>query len=159
VSQVYIFDLDGTLRDCRHRQPLLADENDPDRWRKFYAACTKDTPIHAVIQTFSTLRLCGRAEVWIWSGCSDEVHQQTCAWLHREIFDGRSARWGYPERILRMRPAGDHRPDHELKLEWLNALPRCERNRIVAAFEDRDRVVQMWRANGVPCFQVAEGSF
>jgi hypothetical protein len=31
--------------------------------------------------------------------------------------------------------------------------------RLVAVFEDRDRMVKMWRAAGVPCFQVAEGEF
>jgi len=27
------------------------------------------------------------------------------------------------------------------------------------AFDDRNRVVATWRANGVPCAQVAEGDF
>ena len=27
------------------------------------------------------------------------------------------------------------------------------------AFDDRDRVVAMWREEGVPCFQVAPGDF
>jgi len=26
-------------------------------------------------------------------------------------------------------------------------------------FDDRDRVVKMWRENGIRCFQVAEGNF
>jgi len=26
-------------------------------------------------------------------------------------------------------------------------------------FDDRDQVVEMWRANGIPCFQVAPGNF
>ena len=34
-----------------------------------------------------------------------------------------------------------------------------ERNRLTAVFDDRDKVVQMWRENGVPCFQVAKGDF
>jgi hypothetical protein len=34
-----------------------------------------------------------------------------------------------------------------------------DRQRLVAAFDDRDRVVQMWRAAGVTCFQVAPGEF
>ena len=31
--------------------------------------------------------------------------------------------------------------------------------RLIAVFEDRDRVVAMWRDAGVPCFQVAPGDF
>lgn len=33
------------------------------------------------------------------------------------------------------------------------------RRRLVAVFDDRDKVVSMWRARGVACFQVAPGAF
>ena len=58
--------------------------------------------------------------------------------------------------ILIMRPAADHRPDHELKYEWLNRMLIDDRERLVAVFDDRDTVVGMWRAAGISCFQVAE---
>lgn len=32
-------------------------------------------------------------------------------------------------------------------------------NRLVMTFDDRDRVVAMWRRNGVVCAQVAPGDF
>lgn len=31
--------------------------------------------------------------------------------------------------------------------------------RVLCAYDDRDRVVVMWRAEGIPCFQVAPGDF
>jgi hypothetical protein len=61
--------------------------------------------------------------------------------------------------ILRMRNAGDNTPDDVLKEQWLHAMPIKDRARLVAVFDDRQRVVDMWRANGVPCFQVAKGDF
>ena len=34
-----------------------------------------------------------------------------------------------------------------------------DRARLVMVFDDRDRVVNMWRRNGVVCAQVAPGDF
>lgn len=51
---LYIFDLDGTLANCQHRVTLL-NTDDPNRWRKFYAACDLNTPIHPVINIFDAL--------------------------------------------------------------------------------------------------------
>jgi hypothetical protein len=50
-------------------------------------------------------------------------------------------------------------PDDELKESWLNNPEIIDKNRVVAVFDDRDKVVKMWRKNGIPCFQVAEGNF
>lgn len=53
----------------------------------------------------------------------------------------------------------DHTPDDKLKKRWLDEMHWDDRSRIVAVFEDRARVVAMWRAAGIPCFQVADGDF
>ena len=58
-----------------------------------------------------------------------------------------------------MRPANDFTPDAQLKESWLHAMHPEDRARLVAVFEDRDRVVAMWRRNGVQCFQAAPGDF
>ena len=60
---------------------------------------------------------------------------------------------------LVMRPANLHRPDDALKEAWLLQQTTSTRARIVGVFEDRDRVVAMWRRNGLVCFQVAPGDF
>jgi hypothetical protein len=57
--------------------------------------------------------------------------------------------------ILRMRPVSDNRPDEQLKKKWLNELSVAERASIIAVFDDRQKVVDMWRKNGLTCFQVA----
>ena len=60
---LYIFDLDGTLADCQHRTPILAEKYDNNRWRRFYAACDKDRPVPHVIDVMERLRRF--ADVWI----------------------------------------------------------------------------------------------
>lgn len=148
MTPLYIFDLDGTLALIEHRRHFVSNGNSD--WRGFFAACVDDVPYGAVVTTLGRLYDTG-AEIWIWSGRSDEVRAETEEWLHR---------WGcslYTE--LRMRQAGDHQPDEKLKAAWLASLSDEDRGRIVAIFEDRDRMVKLWRENGIACFQVAPGDF
>lgn len=162
TTPLYIFDLDGTLALIDHRRPLLESKS-PDRWQKFFAACVHDEPNLPVIKTLQALRASG-AECWIWSGRSDEVRSQTVEWLCKNGCFGKSigtlSWWPFaaPER-LRMRKAGDFTPDDVLKRGWLNEIEPPEYARLTAVFDDRDKVVAMWRAAGVPCFQVAPGAF
>jgi hypothetical protein len=158
VKPIYIFDLDGTLALIGHRRHLV--EGPVKDWRAFFAACVDDQPNWPVIRVLQDLRSRGN-EIWIWSGRSDEVREQTLDWLTRyKCLDGRVMRFlpGNPDRF-RMRPAGDHCPDELLKGEWLSRVDPPERKRLMAVFEDRDRMVKMWRENGIACFQVAPGNF
>jgi hypothetical protein len=138
----YVFDLDGTLADCTHRQHL-AQAGD---WDAFFAACTDDKPIVPVIELLLRLWNNRSAKIEIWSGRSDIVRRQTEEWLCAQGIFGNL--------LTCMRTAGDKRPDDEVKLEFLRG---CDAPDII--FDDRDRVVQMWRREGLTCFQVANGSF
>lgn len=150
MKPLYIFDLDGTLAITEHRQHILDQTDNPHRWRDFFAACVDDQPNLPVIQTLDRLSRSG-ADIWIWSGRSDEVLQQTQQWILRWIKCGNYA--------FRMRSAQDYTPDDELKALWLSKMPPRDRERLVAVFDDRAKVVAMWRRNGVACFQVAPGDF
>ena len=122
-----------------------------------------ETGLDGLIRTLQALRKSG-AEVWIWSGRSDECKTQTVEWLQRHGCFGfpTDVLWawpfGAPERF-RMRKAGDYRDDVEVKREWLVEIEPPEWDRLTAVFDDRDRVVRMWRDAGVTCFQVAPGEF
>lgn len=158
MRPIYIFDLDGTLADVSHRLHFISGEK--KRWPEFFAACIDDKPIQRVVCTLRQLMKSG-AEIWLWTGRSDEVELLTQRWLmQNRVLDFRTWRWlpHAPERF-RMRRNGDHRPDHELKYEWLSEVEPPEYKRIVGVFEDRSRVVQMWRDAGITCFQVAPGDF
>ena len=184
MRPLYIFDLDGTLALIEHRLPFIVEpacshcgwrkECDHSRdgtrpafkkdWRAFFAAVGDDEPNLPVIRTMQALRR-GGAEVWIWSGRSDECEVATIEWLCKHGCFGSTPdrflpAWifGAPE-LFRMRKAGDHRDDVVVKSEWLAEIEPPEFKRLTAVFDDRARVVQMWRDAGVPCFQVAPGEF
>lgn len=150
---IYIFDLDGTLALIGHRRHHVTLPN--KNWSAFFEACVDDEPNVPVIHCLESLRR--TAQVLIFSGRSDVVRDQTVAWLvnHTSFFASELIAGG----DLKMRSAGDNTPDEVLKRRWLYEMPLQARNRISAVFDDRDKVVSMWRAEGIACFQVAEGNF
>lgn len=154
MKPIYIFDLDGTLALIEHRRHFV--EGKAKDWRSFFAACVDDMPNPPVIRTLQNLYRSG-AEIWVWSGRSDEVRAETESWLERHGI-WRCLPWMAPERFL-MRKAGDHQPDVDLKAQWLSEIEPPEYKRLTAVFDDRARVVQMWRNAGIACFQVAAGEF
>ena len=59
-----------------------------------------------------------------------------------------------------MRPTDDYHhymKDSDLKQMWLDTL--VDKDDVFAVFDDRQQVVDMWRQNGLTCFQVADGDF
>lgn len=154
-APLYIFDLDGTLALLEHRLHFITRQ--PKDWLAFYEACDKDKPNMPVIKVMDAL-IDVDAEIWIVSGRQERVREKTIAWL------GANTRfmWQVPADetgMLMMRPDDDFRPDDELKQEFLDRMLDVDRRRLVAVFEDRDKVVAMWRRNGITCFQVAPGAF
>jgi hypothetical protein len=155
MNQLFIFDLDGTLALIEHRRHFIAPSNKKLDWTRFYAACDQDLPNTPVVNVLAAL-LANGADVYVWSGRSDEVLDKTVAWLaqHTPL---NADQLQAPK--FRMRPKKDSQPDNELKLSWLNELSADDRLRLRGVFDDRDKVVKMWRDNGVSCFQVAPGDF
>jgi len=149
LPPLFIFDLDSTLADLDHRRPIL-ETTSSTKWDDFYRACADDPPIMQVIATYKLLLQAG-AELWIWTGRSEIVRHTTLDWLRKHIGDH--------EFNLIMRDHGDFTPDDILKKQWLDNMLVDDRRRLVAAFDDRTRVVNMWRNAGVQCFQVAPGDF
>lgn len=152
MRPLYIFDLDGTLALCDHRRHFV--ENRANRWDEFYAACVDDVPNDPVIGVMRALQLCN-AEIYIFSGRSDAVFDETTKWLDKYVAKVEFGNfWN-----LTMRKSGDYTPDDVLKKKWYDELPQFDKDRLVATFDDRDRIVKMWRDLGITCFQVAPGDF
>jgi len=146
MRPLYIFDLDGTLALIEHRRHFVEGENKD--WPAFFQACVDDTPNEAVINIMRELYRSG--QVWIFSGRSDEVRIKTEDWLER---------YDIPYTFLQMRKEGDYTPDEVLKKKWLDEMHSDFRRVLVCVFDDRDKVVKMWRDNGITCLQVAPGGF
>lgn len=131
----------------------------PD-WDAFHKACVYDKPNEPIINIFNhlvTSEWDGGYEVKVWSGRDDILRTETLNWLFAYTdFEE------YPENgatnpvELRMRPHGDHCPDTELKKRWLDEVGK---ENVLMVFDDRDRLVKMWRDEGITCLQVAEGNF
>ena len=159
MKPLYIFDLDGTLALIQHRRHFVERERGKQDWKSFYAACVNDEPNAPVIRVMESLRRF--ADIWIFSGRSDEVRFQTTEWLVNHTSFSHSdfdSAFGTQD-ILTMRMEGDYTADDVLKKQWLDGMLDYDRRRLVATFDDRDRVVSMWRSAGVTCFQVAPGKF
>ena len=144
-KNTYVFDLDGTLALVDHRRALL-DGDKPD-WHSFNKASLLDPPNEAVSHVLRSLFATG-FEIWIVSGRSDVAELETRGWLTKHEV---------PFHHLLMRSASDSRPDDVLKREW--ALKYAFQETVLAVFDDRNSVVNMWRNLNIPCFQVAEGDF
>lgn len=141
-----VFDLDGTLAKIDHRVHHV--RGGSRNWKQFFAECVNDLPNEPAIEALKA-HCDALHRVEIWSGRSDEVRQQTEDWLSDVGID--------PFRLTRMRAAGDHSPDVDLKRSWLHSLHESERPNLI--YDDRRRVVDMWRDEGITCFQVAPGDF
>lgn len=142
----YLFDIDGTLADCSHRLHHI--QKQPKDWTSFFAACGDDAPIPHVIGIAKSLAQFDH--IVLVSGRSDECRDATQVWLRSHL----GSFWS----SLYMRKAGDHRNDDIVKGELLDAV-LADKWQPIMAFDDRDRVVAMWRARGIPCAQVAPGDF
>lgn len=136
-----VFDLDGTIADISHRVHHVRDGS--SNWDAFFAECVNDRPQWHVIRTIFAHLDAGHT-VEIWSARSDVVRAETCAWLAEHNI--------FPGMLTHMRAAGDNTADVVLKRHWLNQLHESERPDLV--YDDRQRVVEMWREEGIPCFQV-----
>lgn len=135
-----VFDLDGTVALIDHRRHLTK-----EHWPSFERSCVTDQPNLPVIAIMRVLR----AADWvieIWSARSEKVRGYTEDWLNNN-----NVRYN----VLRMRPEFDSRDDAILKEEWL----RAAESKPDIVFDDRNKVVDMWRRNGITCCQVAPGDF
>ena len=142
-----LFDIDGTLALIDHRRPLLKGEK-PD-WRSFNSKMGDDTPNNAVVDLYRTLWDSRKYQLILVSGRSEDYRKTTETWLT----------WNsIPFDKILMRPSKDFRPDTEIKKEMLDQL-LGEGKKIAFVVDDRQAVVDMWRANGITCLQCDVGDF
>lgn len=143
-AEIVIFDIDGTLADISARRHHL--EKRPKDWDAFFAAMREDTAVAPLVRLCNTLYEAG-FQVLLCSGRPERYRGDTVAWLARE---------GVKYHDLLLRRDGDRRSDAEVKRDLLAGL---DRSRIAFVVEDRRRVVDMWRAQGLVCLQCAPGEF
>ena len=153
MKKTAIFDLDGTLALIDDRRLLSTKANGKIDWDVFFdpTNINLDQPNHSVIEMAKMLKEQGHSIV-IFSGRSKVTKIATMEWLDK---------FGVPFDVLKMRPDNSEfrfMPDDKLKQHWLDQLFPIKED-IMCVFDDRNKVVEMWRRNGISCFQVAPGEF
>lgn len=132
-----LVDLDGTVAIMGRRSPY-----DTSRVHL-------DTPNQPVIRAVRAMYEAGHTIIYC-SGRTDDGRAATETWLAKHV--------GVPHAGLHMRVTGDTRKDSVVKQEIYERKLKHAWH-IVAVFDDRNQVVQMWRALGLTVFQVADGDF
>ena len=145
-----IFDLDGTLAIVGARRKVSTKSDGKLNWDKFFdpSNIVLDIPNKPVVKMAQLLAEDG-FNIFIFSGRSDRTINVTRSWLTRNRI---------PFHKLVMRDQAKlFIPDDQLKKQFLDE--HADIDNIFAVFDDRQKVVDMWRKNGLTTFQVADGNF
>jgi hypothetical protein len=143
-----VCDLDGTLSNPAHRRHYVEGPG-PSDWHEFALGIKDDTLVTPVASAFHLLQTTGVLGVLV-TARSILDHTATVEWLarHKIQYDH-----------LFMRAANDSRADRVVKYDILCNMRNKFQIEPWIALDDRDNVVDMWRAEGITCFQVADGDF
>jgi hypothetical protein len=137
-SSCVVFDLDGTIANVDHRTPLVRAKK--PQWDEFYRQAINDSPNEWAIRLmqmthafYTTLIVSARPETY---------RKETEDWLAKH-----GARYSH---MYMVRPDRNYTGDAELKRQWLRGFGK---EKILFVVDDRQSVVDMWRAEGVTCLQ------
>jgi len=148
-----IFDLDGTLALIDDRRTLSTKDNGKIDWDIFFDPnnINLDKPNQPVIKVAQMFKDSG-FRIVILSG-----RLKTTKDVTKKLLEN----FNVPFDVLKMRPDNKQfkfMSDDDLKQGWLDTL-FTNKEDVFAVFDDRNKVVDMWRSNGLNVFQVAEGDF
>jgi FMN phosphatase YigB (HAD superfamily) len=144
AEEIVIFDIDGTLADISQRVHHV--RRKPKNWNAFNEGMAMDKAIRSMVRLCNILYASGLYIV-LCSGRNEKNRPETIEWLSRQ---------GVNYHELLLRKDEDFRSDAIVKREILATL---DKSRIIFVVEDRSRVVEMWRSEGLVCLQCAPGEF
>lgn len=142
-----VFDIDGTLANIEHRLGFVRSK--PKNWNAFNAGIPNDKVNPYVAAAFFALRDAGH-DILFASGRSEDTREATQSWLEANGF------WE-PWSHLYMRKSGDYRSDDIVKREILEQIVCGFNRKPDMVFDDRPRIVRMWRDEGIFVFNVYQG--
>lgn len=141
TPRAIISDLDGTIalfHETNHRGPYVTDDR-----------ILQDVPADHVIQIVEQFDRMGYQVIFM-SGRKEAARPFTQTWIaeHTQVSNYK----------LFMRGNDDNRRDDLVKYDLFNEHVRHQFN-VSLVLDDRNQVVQMWRALGLNTLQVADGDF
>jgi hypothetical protein len=150
-----ICDIDGTIADCQHRMNHVRQsvENDGPSdsffkkdWKGFFSKISEDALIKSTAKIVIDYYNKMHTIIYV-SARPEEYRDVTLEWLKK---NNMALAW-----TLIMRPSGDKRPDVEVKQDiydkYLKKYP------IEVVIDDRPRVLEMWKRNGLKTIDVGDG--
>jgi predicted kinase len=137
LEEVILCDLDGTLAHMNGKRG-------PFEWLKTDVDDLDET----VARTIKDHMALGHKIIFM-SGRSEEGRKPTEQWLEF---------YGFKYHALYMRKAGDFRKDNIIKAELYAEHVQGKYN-VRVVYDDRQQVVDMWRALGLKVYQVEKGDF
>lgn len=149
INRICIFDLDGTLSLCEHRLKYIKGEKKD--WNTFFKECINDEVNEPVAELLRILWY--DYLIVIISGRSEDVKSETETWLKK---------YDIPYVKLFMRPHNNFTSDDILKQELMKKAQKelnFDKDDVLCIFDDRSKVVEMWRDLGYTCFQVRKGDY
>lgn len=146
-----IVDIDGTLALRNNRSPFDYDKACGDTAE--FRMCRIIKSLIESDENYEVFFLTGREDI-------GECRRITEEWINDQVYRKQGHNGFLPKDnwTLLMRPEDEHRPDEIIKKEiWEEKIkPWYD---VVAVFDDRDRVVKMWRDEGLLCLQPYYGDF
>ena len=140
------FDIDGTLADVSHRVHYWRQK--PKNWNMFKSEMVNDAPIEQIVTIARMMYKAGHTVI-LCTGRSEDTRDLTEQWLFKH--DVKFAK-------LYMRAEKDYRSDDIVKKELLDQIVVDFGKKPDIVFDDRPRVVKMWRENGVFVADVYQGT-
>lgn len=141
MNNTVVFDLDGTLANVEHRRHFVTGKQ--KNFDAFYEAAVYDAPNLWCVEMVNTFQRSGFQTVIV-SARPTSLEIITALWLKSNGVDGKA------QLYLLRDEANKSTPDVDLKRRWLNIYGK---HRILFAVDDRQRVVDMWRSEGIVCLQ------
>ena len=145
--KLYVFDIDGTLANINHRKHHLTGKNGRKNWEPFFRDQHLDAPYWPVFDVMKALSMTGHKCIII-TGRMEQHRDVSLKWV-QDHYDG-----DFHNEDLFMRQDNDHTDDDELKWNMvqdiLEANPEYE---LAALFDDRHRIIDKFRENGVYAFE------
>lgn len=138
MTQYVVFDIDGTLADCRHREHHVT-QMIPKDWATFKKLIPEDPVIEQVATLLKIMHTAGYRVV-LMTGRDESCREDTVNWM---------AKHDLPFDILVMRANNDFRPDYECKRELMGDIIDRLYAHPLMVFEDRISVINVWKEMGL----------